>query len=49
MPSVQSYQHLVKRLGCDPDSVGDVGEFQLSKKVEQGRLVHGHRVFVSFL
>jgi hypothetical protein len=31
-------QLLVKSLGCDPNSVGDVGEFELSKKIEQGRL-----------
>ncbi|GGF24447.1 hypothetical protein GCM10011399_17450 [Subtercola lobariae] len=41
-------QLLVQGLGRDPDPIGDVGEFELSKKIEQGRLVHGHRVFVSF-
>ena len=30
---------LVKPFGRDPDSVGDVGEFQLAKKSEQDRLV----------
>ena len=37
-------QLLVERLGRDPDSVGDIGEFQLARKVEQGRLVENHRV-----
>ena len=31
-------QLLIERFRRDPDSVGDVGEFQLAKKVEQGRL-----------
>jgi len=35
-------------LGRDPDPIGDIGEFQLGKKVEQGRLVKSHRVIVSF-
>jgi hypothetical protein len=39
----------IQRLGRDPDPVRDVGEFELSEKVERGRLVNGHRVFVSFL
>src|SRR5665647_3206073 len=33
--------------GLDP--VSDIGEFQWSKRAEQGRLVHGHRVFASFV
>jgi hypothetical protein len=37
-------QLLVERLGRDPNPVGDVGEFQFAKKVEQGRLVKSHRV-----
>ena len=32
-------QLLVERLGRGPDPVGDIGEFQLSKKFEQGTLV----------
>ena len=37
-------QLLVERLGRDPNPVGDIGEFQLAKKVEQGRLVKSNRV-----
>jgi hypothetical protein len=36
-------QLLVERLGRGPDPIGDIGEFQLSKKFEQGRLVKSHR------
>ena len=32
-------QLLLEGLSGDPDSVGDVGEFELGKKVERGRLV----------
>ena len=32
-------QLLIERLGRDPDPVGDIGELQLGKQVEQGRLV----------
>jgi hypothetical protein len=39
---------LVERFGGGGDLVGDIGEFQLAKEVEQGRLVYSHRVFVSF-
>jgi hypothetical protein len=30
---------LVEGLGRNPDPVGNIGEFQLGKQVEQGRLV----------
>lgn len=41
----------IERLGGDPNLVGDVGEFQLIEKAEQGNPVSGHRVmsFVSSL
>ena len=32
-------QLLVQGLGRDPDPVGDIGEFELTKKVKKGRLV----------
>ena len=32
-------QLLVERFAREADSVGDIGEFELAKKVEQGRLV----------
>jgi hypothetical protein len=32
-------QLLIERFGRDPNAVGDVGEFELGEKVEQGRLV----------
>ena len=32
-------QLLVQRLGCEANSVGNIGEFQLGEKVKQGRLV----------
>ena len=35
---------LVERLSRDPSPVGDIGEFQLAKKVEQGRLGKKHRM-----
>jgi hypothetical protein len=41
-------QFWVKGFGRDPDSVGHVGEFELRQKVEQGRLVHRHRVLCSY-
>jgi len=36
-------QLLVEPVGRGPDPVGDIGEFQLSKKFEQGKLVGSHR------
>ena len=41
-------QRLVESFGRVPDSVGDIGEFQLAKEVEQASLVLSHRV-VSFV
>ena len=38
---------LVERLSRDPSPVGDIGEFQLAKKVEQGRLGKKHRMLCS--
>jgi len=37
-------QLLAERLSRDPNPVGDIGEFQLAKKVKQGRLIKTHRV-----
>jgi len=41
-------QLLVERLGRGPDPIGDIGEFQLSKKFEQCRLVKSHRGLCPF-
>lgn len=41
-------QLLVERFGGDPDSIGNVGGFELGEEVEQGSLVSSHRV-VSFV
>jgi hypothetical protein len=41
-------QLLVERLGRDPSPVGDIGEFQLAKEVEQGRLVKSNRVLCPY-
>ena len=35
---------LIKTFGRDADAVADIGEFELGKQVEQGRLVKSHRV-----
>ena len=32
-------QFLIQRFGRDPDAVSDIGEFEFSQQVEQGRLV----------
>ncbi|TFC01009.1 hypothetical protein E3O42_11025 [Cryobacterium adonitolivorans] len=40
-------QFLVEGFGRDADSVGDIGEFEFSQQVEQGRMVWSHRVVSS--
>ena len=42
------YTGLIQGFGRDADPIGDIGEFQLTKEVEPGRLVKSRRVFVSF-
>ena len=41
-------QLLIERLGRNPDSVGDIGEFKFPEQLEEGRLVKSHRAYVSF-
>jgi hypothetical protein len=41
-------QGLVDRLGCLPDPVIDLGGLECIQDFQQGRLVQGHRVSVSF-